>query len=154
MLPMKPEPGTRTYRGSCRCGAVRFEADIDLGRGTTQCNCSFCFKSGWWGCNVKPDAFRLLAGQDSMIKFGTTPAADRPHCKVCGIEPFGHGDVPEIGGEYYAVNVRCLDDLDLEGVLIRYLDGKHDTWAELATRPYVSPFVGAGAPGLKPAWET
>jgi hypothetical protein len=147
-------PGKKTYQGSCRCGAVRYEADIDLGQGTTQCNCSFCSKSGWWGCLARPGEFRLLAGQDSIVNLGTNPAADRPRCKVCGIESFGHGVVPELGGEYYAVNVRCLDGVDLEGVPIRYLDGKHDTWAELAVTPYVNPFVGAGAPGNKPAWES
>lgn len=151
---MTKTTGTRTYRGSCRCGAIRYEADLDLSQGTTRCNCSFCTKSGWWGCLAKPAAFRLLAGSDSIVNLGTSPAADRPRCKVCGIEAFGHGDVPELGGEYYAINVRCLDDVDLAGVPVRYLDGRHDTWAELAVEPYVDPFAGAGAPGSKPAWES
>ena len=142
---MGPGPGIHTYQGSCRCGAVRFEVDLDLGKGTSRCNCSFCAKSGWWGALAKPDAFRLLAGQESIVNLGTSPAADRPRCRVCGIEAFGHGDVPELGGEYYSINIRCLDGVDLDGVLVRYLDGKHDTWAELAVEPYVDPFVGAGA---------
>lgn len=151
---MSTTPGTKKYLGSCHCGAVRFEAELDLSQGTTRCNCTYCTKTGWWGALARPDAFRLLSGPDSVVNRGTSPFADRPQCKTCGIMAFGHGNVPALGGEYYAVNMRCLDDVDLDGVLVKYLDGRHDTWAELAAKPYVNPFVGAGAPGLKPAWES
>jgi hypothetical protein len=29
----------RTYHGSCQCGAVRFECELDLAEGTSKCNC-------------------------------------------------------------------------------------------------------------------
>jgi hypothetical protein len=148
---MTQSTSTTTYRGSCHCGAIRFEADLDLSQGTGQCNCTYCSKSGWWGILVQPPAFRLLAGGEHEL--GPAPSSARPICATCSINPFGHGNIPELGGEFYSVNVRCLDDVDLEGVLVRYVDGRHDTWAELATAPHRSPFVGAGAPGLKPAWE-
>jgi len=136
--------GTKTYEGSCHCGAVRFQAELDLSSGTTRCNCTYCSKVGWWGAMAKPASFRLLQGKDSLQSLGKTKAADRSHCKVCGVQPFGHGDVPEIGGEYYSVNVRCLDGVDLAGVPVKYLDGRHDTWQQLGATTYENPFGSAG----------
>jgi hypothetical protein len=141
---MSQDFSLKTYQGSCHCGAVRFEADLDLGAGTSRCNCTFCSKAGWWGFLIKPSAFRLLQGGESLQRLGKTAAADRGHCKVCGIQPFGHGDVPEIGGEYYSVNVRCLDGVDLSGVPVRFLDGLHNTWDEVGQARYVNPFGSAG----------
>jgi len=137
--------GLRTYRGSCHCGAVRFEADFDPSTGTTRCNCRVCTKAGWWGILVKPSAFRLLSGKELLSDYTRSEAGHARFCKVCGIRTFGHGNIPEVGGDYYSVNLNCLDGVDLSGVPVRYLDGLHNTWAELAVAPYVNPFVAAAA---------
>lgn len=133
--------GLRTYQGSCHCGAVRFEVDVDLSAGTSRCNCTVCTKAGAWGALVKPSAFRLLSGSEVLSDYSRSEAAHARFCKVCGIRPFGHGDIPQIGGAYYSVNLNCLDGVDLTGVPVRYLDGRSNTWAQLAAAPYVSPFV-------------
>lgn len=121
----------KTYRGSCHCGAVRFEADIDLAKGTVKCNCSMCAKDRNWLAAVKGDAFRLLAGEGELAEyqFGGKTIHHR-FCKRCGLRPFSHGQ-PKEGNTFYAVNLACLDDVepaDLVAAPVTYIDGRNDNF--------------------------
>jgi hypothetical protein len=122
----------QTYRGSCHCGAVRFEADFDLAAGTSKCNCSICGKTRNWEVIVKPDAFRLLTGEAELgdYQFGSR-SAHHQFCRRCGVHVFGRGYVEAIGGDYCAVRLACLDGVDeaaLASAPVAFMDGRNDAW--------------------------
>jgi hypothetical protein len=130
---------TKTYKGSCHCGAVQFECELDLSQGTNRCNCSFCRKARFWMAIAKGDAFRLLKGAEVLTDYQHTPPS-RPEpflhllfCSRCGVRPFSKGGyLPQFGAEFHAVNIGCLDDAtdeELTTTPIRFLDGRHDDFS-------------------------
>lgn len=124
----------KTYRGSCRCGAVRFETTIDLSKRTSKCNCSICAKTRYWKTIVSDEAFRLLQEAGALTDYQTDGnSIHHRFCSRCGVKPFGRGYADElnadIGGDFYAVNVMCLDDVtpkELAEAPVSYEDGRHD----------------------------
>lgn len=125
----------KTYSGSCHCGAVRFQVELDFAEGTFKCNCSSCTKARSWLIVAPANRFRLVEGEASQGKYQWTPPgrakpmAEFHFCKRCDIRTPARGEFAEMGGAFYAVQVSLLDDLDpdeLAAAPIRYVDGRHD----------------------------
>ena len=124
----------KTYTGSCHCGAVKFEADLDLAAGTKRCNCTFCLKSRIWKVFALKGDFRLLEGEESLTDYQTS--SDGHHfyfCKRCGMRPFVEGclEMAPFNGKFHAVNVASFDnvtDEEFAQVPIQYEDGRNDNW--------------------------
>jgi hypothetical protein len=121
----------KTYHGSCHCGAVRFEADIDLAGETSKCNCSFCTKSRLWKAIAKADELLVTAGQDMISEYTVTGMITHLFCRRCGIKPFGRGFMEALGGTFYGVNLACLDDAtdeELAEAPVVFQDGRNNDW--------------------------
>ena len=122
----------KTYNGSCHCGAVRFEAAIDLSDETSKCNCSICTKGRFWKTLVPVDDFHLTQGDDSLTdyQFGRK-TIHHLFCKTCGVKAFGRAEIPEMDGTFYAVSVPCLDDAtttEWAGAPVIFQDGRNDDY--------------------------
>ena len=121
----------KTYQGSCHCGAVRFEADMDLSKGTIRCNCSICTKTRAWVTGIPASDFRLLSGEKSLADYQfNRHVIHHRFCTVCGVRPFSQGKGPK-GEDMIAVRITCLDGVDPQELVdapVRYFDGRHDNF--------------------------
>lgn len=122
----------KTHRGSCHCGAVKFEADADLATGTLRCNCSICYKSRAWLLGIPGSALRFTQGEEKLkvYKFG-------PHrihhlfCPDCGVKVAGRVPGEKPGEGFAAICISCLDDVtpeELAAAPIQYVDGRNDNF--------------------------
>jgi hypothetical protein len=142
---------TVTRAGGCHCGAVRFEVDLEHDVRASHCNCSICMKIAQTGVILKPSAFRLLAGEESIGRYvwGMKVSA-RHFCKHCGIHCYGAGHLAELGGDFVSANLNCLDDFDVNELTVTHWDGRHDNWqAGPSSTPW--PLHPKAAPDAAPA---
>ena len=89
-----------TYTGSCHCGAIRFEADLDLDEGSNRCNCSYCAKARTWFAFAKgrASAFACSTAPACPSTAGRRPVTSEPHltftfCRTCGVRTYARGNL-------------------------------------------------------------
>jgi hypothetical protein len=116
----------KTYRGGCHCGAVKFEAELDLTQSSYRCNCSICRRTRFWPAVARPEGFRLLSGEADLTQYLFNTRKNQHYfCRHCGCARLwrGHGDAH---GCDVRRQSRLLDDVseeDLSRVPITYVDG-------------------------------
>lgn len=129
----------KRYRGSCHCGAVRYEAEIDLSQGTNRCNCSLCSRARAWFCFAPAERFHVVAGEESMSEYRWTPpgrqdpALSYRFCSHCGIRLYATGEAEALGGKFYALHVPTIEGVDpdeLASAPLNLVDGAHDRFTE------------------------
>ncbi len=83
------------HKGSCLCGAVRFEMDGEL-EPPDACHCSQCRRQSghyWASTNVPRDAIRI-EGADNITWHRSSEKVRRGFCAICGSvlfwDPIGH----------------------------------------------------------------
>lgn len=114
----------KTHTGGCHCKRVRYEVELDLTQPVIECNCSHCFVKGLVLSFTPKTQFTLLSGEDNLTEYRfNTEKIAHLFCTTCGVESFGYGEMPD-GTPTAAINVRTLDDVDLNALTRQPYDGK------------------------------
>lgn len=111
------------HTGGCHCGKVKFEVEMKLENGLS-CNCSICQMQGTILDFVPETSFKLVSGEGHLTDYMfNKKVIHHLFCKTCGVKPFGKANAPD-GTKMVAINVRCVDGVDLGKLKIREYDGR------------------------------
>ncbi|MEO8155212.1 MAG: GFA family protein [Rhizobacter sp.] len=111
------------YTGSCHCGKVAFEVEGQVDAAMA-CNCSMCQRKGSLLWFVPRTSFTLLSPEDAASTYLFNKHHIRHRfCPSCGIHPYADGTDPK-GNAMAAINVRCIEGIDLDTVKVTHFDGR------------------------------
>lgn len=112
-----------SYTGSCHCGRISFEVEGGLEK-VMECNCSHCSRKGYLLWFVPRTALTLNNPESELSAYTFNKHVIKHHfCPRCGCAPFGFG-ADQSGTETAAINVRCLEDVDLSALERVPVDGR------------------------------
>jgi len=112
-----------TYTGSCHCGKIAFDVEGEL-KGALACNCSICSRRGSLLWFVPRDSLQVRAAEEDIATYTFNKHVIRHRfCRSCGMHPFGEGTDPK-GHAMAAINIRCLENVDLAAVPVQQFDGR------------------------------
>jgi hypothetical protein len=111
------------YTGSCHCGAIAFEVEGEID-GALACNCSICSRKGSLLWMVPRTALKLKTPESAVSTYTfNRHVIKHRFCATCGIHIYGEADDAQ-GNPSAAINVRCVDGLDLDALPVRHFDGR------------------------------
>lgn len=111
------------HTGSCHCGKIAFEVEGEI-NGALACNCSICSRKGALLWFVPREKFRLLTPEEDAASYTFHKHVIRHRfCPTCGIHPYAEGVDPK-GNRIAAVNLRCVDGIDLAVIPVQHFDGR------------------------------
>jgi hypothetical protein len=112
-----------TLHGSCHCGAIAFEVEGKI-ESALECNCSICQRKGSKLWFVPRSALKQKTPEDAtrVYTFNKHRLKHR-FCPACGIHPYAEGRDPK-GNEMAAINIRCLEDIDLASIPVTHFEGR------------------------------
>lgn len=111
------------YKGSCHCGRVSFEVAGEI-NSALACNCSICQRKGSLLWFAPREALHLLSPEDAASTYTFNKHVIKHRfCPTCGIHPYGEGVDPH-GKAIAAINIRCIEDIDLAAIPVKHFDGR------------------------------
>jgi hypothetical protein len=111
------------YQGSCHCGRVAYEVEGEI-QGALACNCSMCQRKGSLLWFVPRAQFRLRTPEDAAATYTFNKHVIKHRfCPNCGIHPYAEGVDPK-GNAMAAINLRCIDGLDLAAIPVQEFNGR------------------------------
>jgi hypothetical protein len=111
------------YKGSCHCGQISFQVEGALEK-AMECNCSHCSRKGYLLWFVPRSQLHLLSPEVDLVTYTFNKHAIKHHfCPTCGCAPFGFGK-DRSGADTAAVNVRCLEAVELTSLKRVPVDGR------------------------------
>ena len=111
------------YTGSCHCGRIKFEVEGEI-KGAMSCNCSICQRKGSLMWFVPRDQLHLLTPDENAATYTFNKHVIKHRfCPTCGMHPYGEGTDPA-GNRMAAINIRCLEGIELEGIPVKPFDGR------------------------------
>lgn len=111
------------YRGSCHCGQVAFEVEGEI-QGAMACNCSICVRKGTLMWFVPREKLHLLTPDDAASTYTFNKhLIQHRFCPTCGIHPYAEATGPD-GKPMAAINLRCIEDIDLDAIPVKHYDGR------------------------------